>query len=382
MATARRGAVVPLAAGVTTALLAAATLALVLANRTSPSEWLAGNQANQWLGALAFGVTGALVMNSQPRNGIGPLLAGAGILGLLSALGVQYATYALAQSPALPGVDVAAWIGSVLWLPAFLAVLTGLPLLFPDGHLPSPRWRWPARLALAAGALAVLAFATTQEALDQGEFPQVQNPLDIPLDDDAQIVVAALGILACGLVAAAAVISLLVRMRRSQQPERSRYTWLVVSVLLAAAAAYLPVADWVSFLVNVGSFAALGIGIVRHGLFDIEVVLSRAVVYATLTLLALAVYFAAVAALGSGSSAGVVPALLTAVAALALASGRQRLQRLVDRLDLRAARPRARAHRARRAARLRDRPRRRAARDGGVRAHLLQPAVCRGTPPW
>ena len=76
--------------------------------------------------------------------------------------------------------------------------------------------------------------------------------------------------------------------------------------------------DWLSFLANVAAYAALGVGIVRYNLFDIELVLSRAVVYAGAhrrsrwrsTSLA-------VAALGSGSDGGVVPALFTAVAALA-----------------------------------------------------------------
>jgi two-component system, NarL family, sensor kinase len=324
--------VVPLAAGVATALLAVATLALAVANHTGPADWLAGNQANQWLGGLAFGVTGALVLGAQPWNRLGPLLAGCGVTALVSALGVQYATYALAQHPVLPAVGPAAWVGSVLWLPAFLGVLVGLPLLFPDGRLPSRRWRYAAWLAAGAGTLTVLGFATTQYALDQGDFPGIDNPLDLPFADEPQIGVTAVGFLVCGLVAAAATVSLVVRMRRAAPPERSRNAWLVTFLVLAAAAAYVPGPDWVSFLVDVAAFAALAVGIVRHGLFDIELVLSRTVVYATLTLLALGVYFVAAAALGSGSEVGVVPALLTAVAALLLAGGRTRLQRIVDRV--------------------------------------------------
>jgi hypothetical protein len=92
--------------------------------------------------------------------------------------------------------SVAAWLAAVLWIPPFLATVAAIPLLYPDGRLPSPRWRWPARIALGAGGLAVLLFGTTQFAVDDAGFPQVHNPLDLPIDDDAQLAI----VVACFLV--------------------------------------------------------------------------------------------------------------------------------------------------------------------------------------
>ena len=310
-------------------LCAVATVVLLVLNGTGPAQWLDGNQANQWTGGVAFGLTGALVMRAQPWNRLGPLLAVSGVVALVSAVGFQVAEYAEAGSTIR---GVAAWCGSVLWMPPFLTLLTAMPLLFPEGNPPSPRWRWPARVAVAAGSVAVLSFATSQLALDEGGYPDVRNPFDLPISDDVQVAVTGIGVLMCLVVGLAGVVSMLLRMRTARSPLRAQYAWFTASVLLQAGAAFLPISDWLSFLVNAASFAALAIGIVRYNLFDIELFLSRAVVYVALTLVALAAYFAAVAALGSGSDGGVVPALVTAIAALLLASGRARWQRLVERI--------------------------------------------------
>jgi signal transduction histidine kinase len=316
-------------AATATVLCAAATVLVAVANGTAPAQWLDGNQASQWLGGLGFGLVGALVLRAQPGGLLGPLCAGAGVAALVSALGLQVAEYAGTET-ALGAV--AAWAGAVLWLPCFVTLLVGVPLLFPDGRLPSPRWRPVALVAVGAGAFAVLSFATTQEALDDSGFPELHNPVDLPVPDTAQLAVGSIAFVVCLGVGVAALVSLLLRLRRSRPPRRAQYAWFVTSMLLAVVAGFAPVADWLALLVNVASFAALAVGIVRHNLFDIELVLSRTVVYLTLTGLALTAYFVAVAALGSGSSGGAVPALVTAVVALVLAGGRQRLQQAVDRL--------------------------------------------------
>ncbi|RYP88428.1 sensor histidine kinase [Nocardioides guangzhouensis] len=327
MTTARRGTVAPLVAGAATVLCAGTTIVLLLLTDSGVADWLAGNQANQWLGGLCLGLTGALVLHAEPRNLLGPLMSAAGTVALVSAIGFQVADLA---DPGTAVRGVAAWCGSVLWLPPFLTLLAALPLLFPDGRLRSPRWRWPAYVAATAGAVAVVSFATSQYALDDSDFADVHNPLDLPVPDSVQVAVATAGILLCLLVGLAGVVGLFLAMRAVGAPQRARYAWFVASLLLGAAASFLPVPDWTSFLLTIAAYVALGVGIVRYRLFDIEVALSRAVVYGTLTLLALGVYFVAVAALGTGADGGLLPALLTAVAALLLAGGRQRLQRWVD----------------------------------------------------
>ena len=128
------------------------------------------------------------------------------------------------------------------------------------------------------------------------------------------------------------MLAVALRMRRADQRRRQQYAWFVAAVALAGPLSFLPVSDFVAFLLNLASVACLAIGIVRHGLFDIELVLSRAVVYAALTAVALVAYLAAAALLGAGSDVGVGPAVVSALVALLLAGGRHRLQALVDRV--------------------------------------------------
>jgi two-component system NarL family sensor kinase len=327
--TARPGTVASLVAGIATVLLAVATLVLAILNVSSPAAWLAGNQANQWLGGVAFGITGALVLRAQPRNLLGPLLATAGVVTLVSTVGFQVADLAPLGSTTRA---VAAWCGSVLWLPPFLGLLMSLPVLFPDGRLPSARWRWPMRCGITAWAVAVLSLATTQYALDDGGYRDVRNPLDLPTSDGAQLAVTLVCLVVCVVLGLAGLVSVGLRLRTSSPTQRAQHAWFTVSVLLQAGAAFLPLPDWASFVVEAASLAALAVGIVHFNLFDIEVVLPRAVTYVALTLASLVAYVGAVAALGSGADGGFLPAIVTAVVALALAGGRVRLQRLVERL--------------------------------------------------
>src|SRR3954451_21058259 len=145
----RRAALAPALVAGATGVLAAATLALAWANDQGPREFLAGNQANMWLAGAAFGIVAALVLRDRPDNRLGPIFAVASLLESVCAVASELATYA-------PGHDIIAWFGTVLWMPGFLMLFGAVPLLFPDGHLASPRWRWPARLALAGWIVAVL----------------------------------------------------------------------------------------------------------------------------------------------------------------------------------------------------------------------------------
>jgi hypothetical protein len=312
-------------------VLSIGTLALSWRNGGGLSAFLAENQANTWAAGLATGMVGALVIRSRPGNRIGWLFAGAGLSAAFSSAASAYATYAFDTAPESLPADLAALCATVLWLPAFLGLIGGVPLLFPDGRLASPRWRWPARVALGAGALAVVALATTESIVDDG-FPDATNPIDLPWPDGPNLVVGLAGFFTVVVVGAAATVGIAVRMRRVGEPERGQYAWYVASVGLALLSTFLPLPDALGFAGNLLSVAALGIGIVRYRLFDIEQVLSRAVVYAILTAGAVAAYVLAVAALGSRLDNGVGPAIIAALAALALASGRSRLQRAVDRL--------------------------------------------------
>ena len=211
--------------------------------------------------------------------------------------------------------------------------MVAVPLLFPDGRLASPWWRWPARLALAAGVVGVLAGATAEAMVDD-EFPTAVNPLALPVSTASYWAVGEVGVLTCLAVGVAAIVALTVRMRRLPEPQRQQHAWFVAGVVIALAVTVLPLPQAVNFAGNALAILTFGVGIVRYQLFDIEVVLSRALVFAVLTGAALVAYVTVAAALGAGLTGGpgLIPAVVAAVAAIVLAQGRQRLQRAVERL--------------------------------------------------
>lgn len=315
-------------------MLSIATLVLAARNGADFATFLDGNRANTWLVGLCAGLVAAPVMRQQPGNRLGALFAVAGISSALSAAAAEYTVYLLRVSAGPPlVVNWAAWCGSVLWLPAFLLLMVALPLLFPDGRLASARWRWPARLALAAGVVGLLG-AATAEAMVDDEFPLAVNPLALPLPTPVQWAIAEVAVLTCIAVGVVAIVALTVRMRRLPEPQRRQHAWFVAGVVITFTVTYLPLPPAVNFAGNALAILIFGVGIVRHQLFDIEVVLSRALVFALLTGGALIAYVTAAAALGAGLTGGpgLIPAVVAAVAAIALAQGRQRLQRAVERL--------------------------------------------------
>ncbi|MGY4772274.1 sensor histidine kinase [Kribbella sp. CWNU-51] len=312
-----------------TGALAITSLTLALTTVTAPGELIGENRANQWMAGLALGVVGALVLRARPDNRLGWVLAGAGVCASAGSVCSEYAGVALGTTPL---AAVAAWLAAVLWLPPFLAVVAAIPLLYPDGRLPSRRWLWPARAALLAGCLALFSFATSQAAVDDAGFPEVRNPLDLPVDDSVQFGVTAAGFAVVLAVGVAAVLGVVLRMRHADPERRQQAAWFVAAIALAGPVAFIPVPQAVDFVINVVALCCLAVGIVRHRLFDIELVLSRTVVYAALTAVALGIYLGAAALLGARSDAGLVPAVIAAVAAMLLAGARSWLQALVDRL--------------------------------------------------
>ncbi len=307
-------------ARVTPAAVAGATVLLVvtsavLAARTpgGVGEAVAGHAADTWLAGAAFGVIGALLLRDAPGNRLGPAMAGAGLLASLASLGAE-----VAASPDSRFATLGAWAAAVLWLPAFVGLTVLVPLWFPDGQLPSPGWRWPARIGIGSAVAALVLLVTTQAVVDDATPTAVRNPLDLPVPDGPQLVVATACFVVAVGVGLAAAVGILVRMRRVDTDERGRYAWFATAILLGLLTT-LPLPAALAFVVNLASFAALGVGIVRHRLFDIEPVLSRALVYLVLSLVVLAAYLGTSVVLGRSAGPGVLPAVVASVAAVLLA---------------------------------------------------------------
>ena len=298
----------------------------------------------------AFPLVGALVALRRPRNAIGWILLAIGVAWSLFGLSQVYAVYGLFTDPgAVPRPDLALALGAWLWVPAVGLMATFLLLLFPDGHLSSPRWRWVARLsALCLVVLSVISLVWPGESIDQN-FPGVQNPLGLEFLAPAIESVEAVGIVLFLACIAASALSVVQRFRRSRGQDRLRLKWLATA---ASAVAFLYVAlmvgggikefsgrtvvpQWLETLAVV-SFAlipvSIGIAILRHRLYDIDRIINRALVYGALTALLAAIYTVSVTAASSFIPGS---ALVTAGATLAVAALfqplRRRVQGFIDR---------------------------------------------------
>jgi hypothetical protein len=198
--------------------------------------------------------------------------------------------------------ETAAWLSSWLWRLLAYAPASLLLLLFPDGRLPSPRWR-PVAWGVALGTAGVV----VGYALEAGplvDFPQIANPYGVggPV---VGMVGAAGSIVAAGSMVASAV-SLIVRLRRAGRVERQQIKWLAYggAVVVGTICVGGLVSIWsvmVSIAIMSVSLLGLpvftGIAIVRHRLYDIDLIINRTLVYASLTTMLVAAYVGGVVAL-------------------------------------------------------------------------------------
>jgi signal transduction histidine kinase len=307
-------------------------VAAVLLSWTLTSRF---NMVMYAVSAVVLAGAGALVAARHPRNPIGWLFCGFTLFTAVAgdaALG--WGLRAAAEG--WPGGAVGEVLAATSWLPSgFGWILTFL--LFPDGHLPSRRWRLVPWLGAVGLVLAVPGWSLSPDRA--ADFASGRNPLAVPaLPTDALISVGVTLFLGA-LVASAA--SLVVRFRRSTGDERQQLKWF------AAAAAYAGVALPSTFVLwyvtpaaqvlAVTAVTALAVGacmaILRYRLYDIDVIVDRTVVYGTVTGLLAATYGLTTLILGTSLGAGSVwvTAAATLVVAVAFRPLRDRVQDVVDR---------------------------------------------------
>lgn len=223
----------------------------------------------------------------------------------------------------------AAWVAIWGFAPYFFT-LPVLPHVFPNGHTLGPNWR---RVMLAVlGLASITTLARMFAPVNADIAPDVENPLALPGGDFLNYVtlVGALGIFLVGIPLA--VASLWVRMRRAEGVERTQLQWLLLGgIVLAVGALPILPGEWGFSVGLLGLPVAIGIAMLRHGLFDVALTLNRALVFGLLTGLvvayALAVY--GIQEVAPGSRWGFA---LVAAAALLAAAARDRVQAIVDRL--------------------------------------------------
>jgi hypothetical protein len=278
----------------------------------------------------------------RPRHPVGWLLLGLGLSQCLHDLTYAYTRYGLVARPgSLPGAAYLAGLNNglvVMWVACAGFVL----LLTPTGSLPSPRWRWWARVAAAAAAVWLLGSVVDPAPL-RPEYPDIANPLGAP---GLSIALGALPLAAVVVLVALVVgaVSLLLRFRRASGIERQQLRWLawgaaVAAIALVAAVGALILQDDTELLTAaLGVSAAVlplstGAAILRYRLYDLDRIVSRTVAYGLLTLVLGGGY--AVVVLGLGQLLGRDSSLVVAVATLAVAAVfqplRRRVQQVVDR---------------------------------------------------
>jgi len=282
-----------------------------------------------------YTLIGSLVASRDPRNPIGWLLSLAGLFATITFFVSQYAAFATTTAPgSLPGPGVAIWLSLWLWM-GMLGSLLYTVLLFPSGRLPSPRWRLASRIAgLVLGVVAVIFAFGTPATSDP---VPLRNPLWIPALSPLYAVVEA-GFVIFVVLFGVAVASLVVRFRRSRGVERQQLKWIVaagVVMVVTLASGLVWESDWAWMAAVLALPTSIGIAILRHRLYDIDLLINRTLVYGALSAALLATYVLSVIALSAllrpltGSSDLAVAGSTLAVVAL-FAPLRLRFQYLVD----------------------------------------------------
>lgn len=320
-------------------------LTLYMHNRQTPG---AGQFFDPVLPAIAltFSATGALVTGGRRLNPLAWVFS-AGGLAAVSFFAEQYAVYALLAEPGrLPGGEWAAWLATWAWVPAYLGAFTLLPLLFPDGRLPSPHWRPVLWVVVACIAGTAVSVALAPENLTS---PAPRNPLGIKAVPELGWVGVAICIF---LLAPLCLTATVVRYRRSLQVARLQLNSFVVA---AGVAVSVPLAallfEFAGISVPIRLYQGLGVvslsamagaavvAMTKHGLYganlSVTTFVNRALVLVGLGAVAAAAYVAVAAVLAAliPGQAGLAPAAVAiVVAAVVGRSMRTRLQAAVDRL--------------------------------------------------
>ncbi len=330
---------------ITGVLLAGAVTLAILSDRFSAYYGLLT------VDVVLCALVGGLIGSRKQANAVGWILLAGAVCLALQEFAREYAAHGLLVDPgSLPLVQPMAWLLSWVYAPGLFLLLAFLPLYFPAGRLPSPRWKW-----VTLSAVLLTAVYTVESALLPGEVKDtnIVNPLGIgrlrPVLDllDWVTTVALL------LPVFAGVASLLVRFRRSGGDERQQIKWLLYAAAALPAwfginpllyAAFPALSELVAFelvdnLLFAGIPIAIGIAILRYRLYDIDVVINRTLVYGALTASLALVYFGGVATTqaifraltGQEEQPQLAIVFSTLVIAALFNPLRRRIQALIDR---------------------------------------------------
>jgi len=296
----------------------------------------------------AYGLMGALVMTRVPRNRIGPLMLAAATLLFVGLVAGAISFVGATSQPPWPGAWLAAMISELFYIYPIILMLIGIPLIFPDGHLLSPRWRWLVVLTVAGMAAASIDMLLRPGSLGPAE---IANPIAVPALRPWLDALNTFGTSASIVGFGGAALSVVLRYRRGRSLEREQVKWLAAVATVAGLsftvailsndAVITPLFWFIGFLALVTVPIAIAIAITRYHLYDIDRIVSRSVSYLVVTALLVTAFGATVLLLQSFVSGAVaspdptldprVVAVSTLVVAALFNPVRTRVQSVVDR---------------------------------------------------
>src|SRR5215208_400159 len=317
--------------------------------------------------SLAYPTVGALIASRLPTNPIGWIFCSVGLLYAAQRFGVVYADYVVLMNSALPGEEYAAWFSILAEFCGLILAGVFVMLLFPDGHLPSRRWQLVAWTAVCGAVLTALYDAFLPGSVSH--YTYVENPFGFQgyyilgfRTYEFLLASALVGEILLFTSSLAALLSLVFRLHRARGDERQQLKWFLYAAVPASlcfsfvllsfivvdftelvfGTPLIPFWDnYYYIILYVAAFALLVvpvctyIAILRHRLYDIDMVINRTLVYGSLSACVVGIYVLAVVALGAlfrvqGNLA--VSLLATGLVAVAFQPLRGRLQRGVNRL--------------------------------------------------
>jgi hypothetical protein len=231
------------------------------------------------------------------------LWLGVGLSFALVAFVHAYALYALVLEPgSLPAPRTIVTLIAPEGFSVFITLAPFLFLLFPDGRLPSRRWRFLSWVVVAVGVLLVIFGPLHNSGKGGGGFAPVQDPISVGGAVEQAIVFLVFGgVIVLFAASILSAISLVFRFRRAAGVERQQIKWVVYAAVLSSA--YLMLNFFISGLLNIlfstaaglALYAAIGIAILKYRLYDIDILINRTLVYGSLTALLALVYIGGVA---------------------------------------------------------------------------------------
>ena len=313
------------------------------------------------LAAVAYATLGALIVR-RVGNRVGLVFLGEGLCQALLCATSAYAIVGLVTHPgALPAAKVVGVLSELIFIPTMMGILYAL-LIFPTGTIPSPRWRWVATAMVVAAALSLVGFVITprQVALPAigGISLNYPNPFAVnsvkPMISTLMLGTIPSLSVASVLFFASTAVALAVRYRSGGERLRQQIkwvafvavAWVVVQALLALAQGLVGYDSPVAIIVGLASGftvlvlipIAIAVAILRYRLYDIDLIINRALVYGTLTALLALIYIAGVVGIGGlvrEASGRGTNSLAVAVSTLTVAAifrpARTHIQGFIDR---------------------------------------------------